>query len=138
MNLLEKLLENDKAILMLDTKQFEVKRLSKLLGEPFILKLQEIPAKRYMEIQNMCVSFDTDGTTQTDIPRMQLLVVNEGIQNEEFRNREVLKKYHAGTPIDLLEKIFNAGELSKIFATVSELCGFDEKKQKKQIDIVKN
>lgn len=138
MNLLEKLLENDKAILMLDTKQFEVTRLSKLLGEPFILNLQEIPAKRYMEIQNMCVSFDADGATQTDIPQMQLLVVNEGIKNPEFHNREVLKKYNAGTPLDLLEKIFNAGELSELFATISELCGFDKKKQKKQVETVKN
>ena len=59
MNLAEVLMNADKKkITELQTKEYEVKRLSNLLGTPFILTLQEIPPKRVMEINQQAVKMN--------------------------------------------------------------------------------
>mgnify|MGYP007007081887 CR=1 FL=1 len=45
-------------MLLQETEKFEVERLSKLLGVPFVLTLQPVPAQRYTEIQAAAVKFD--------------------------------------------------------------------------------
>ena len=64
MNLAEALLAADAGkITKKDVKDFEVKRLTKIVGEPFILHLQQIPNHRVREIQDNATFISKGGKT---------------------------------------------------------------------------
>lgn len=140
MNLAEALLAVDAGkIKERATKEIEIPRLSKLMGEPFVIKLRQIPTKRMQEIQDMALSIDKNGKLEkVKTNEMQLMMICDGIANKEFDDREVLKRFGAATRKDLFQTLFNAGEISGIYKKVSDLCGYGDEAVKDKVDEVKN
>lgn len=138
MNLADALLAADAGkITKKEHKSYEVKRLSAILGEPFVLDLRQIPNKRVREIQDDSVKIE-GGKTSVDQYKLTMGLLCDGIANKDFDNRDVLKHYGAATRKDLFDTLFNAGEIQDIANIISELCGFDSKKTEEQVDAVKN
>lgn len=138
MNLADALLAADAGkITKKEHKSYEVKRLSAILGEPFVLDLRQIPNKRVREIQDDSMKIE-GGKTSVDQYKLTMGLLCDGIANKDFDNRAVLKHYGAATRKDLFDKFFNAGEIQDIANIISELCGFDSKKTEEQVDAVKN
>lgn len=126
MNLAEAMLTIDaEKITKEATKEFEVDRLSKLFGEPFIIHLKEIPFKRMRDLQNMSVEKGENGMPVVDSLKLQLGVLCAGVSDNAFKNMDVLKHYGVNTKKELFLKLFNAGEITKISAEISKLSGFD-------------
>ena len=140
MNLAEALLAADAGkITKKATKDMEIPRLSKLLGEPFILHLRQISARRVREIQDGAIRMDGKGRPESvDNYGLQIRLLCDGITNEDFDNRDVLKHYGAATRKDLFEILFDAGEVQDISNTISELCGFGDKAEDAKVEEVKN
>lgn len=140
MNLAEALLAADAGkVTGKATKDFEVKRLSDILGEKFLLHLCQIPSRRVREIQDGAVKFDDNNKPiGVDTYTLQIMLLVDGITNKDFDNVEVLKHYGAGTRKDLFEKLFNAGEIADISEQITELCGFGGNKQKAIVEEIKN
>lgn len=140
MNLAEVLLNADiKEVTKKNTVEFEVERLSKVFGTPFVLTLQEISPKRFSEIQNECIKMNNKGrVVGTDIYRTQCLLMADAIANQELREDALLKKFGCATPVDLYAKLFNAGEFAKITEAINKLCGMDNAEKEKQVEAVKN
>lgn len=138
MNLADALLAADTGkITKKEHKSYEVKRLSAILGEPFVLDLRQIPNKRVREIQDDSMKIE-GGKTSVDQYKLTMGLLCDGIANKDFDNRDVLKHYGAATRKDLFDTLFNAGEIQDIANIISELCGFDSKKTEEQVDAVKN
>lgn len=138
MNLADALLAADAGkITKKEHKSYEVKRLSAILGDPFILDLRQIPNKRIREIQDDSMKIE-GGKTSVDQYTLTMGLLCDGIANKDFDNRDVLKHYGAATRKDLFDTLFNAGEIQDIANIISELCGFDSKKTEEQVDAVKN
>lgn len=138
MNLADALLAADAGkITKKEHKSYEVKRLSAILGEPFVLDLRQIPNKRVREIQDDSMKIE-GGKTSVDQYTLTMGLLCDGIANKDFDNRDVLKHYGAATREDLFNTLFNAGEIQDIANIISELCGFDSKKKEEQVDAVKN
>lgn len=138
MNLADALLAADAGkITKKEHKSYEVKRLSAILGDPFILDLRQIPNKRVREIQDDSMKIE-GGKTSVDQYTLTMGLLCDGIANKDFDNRDVLKHYGAATRKDLFDTLFNAGEIQDIANIISELCGFDSKKTEEQVDAVKN
>lgn len=138
MNLADALLAADAGkITKKEHKSYEVKRLSAILGEPFVLDLRQIPNKRVREIQDDSMKIE-GGKTSVDQYKLTMGLLCDGIANKDFDNRDVLKHYGAATRKDLFDTLFNAGEIQEIANIISELCGFDSKKTEEQVDAVKN
>ena len=138
MNLADVLLAADAGkITKKEHKSYEVKRLSAILGEPFVLDLRQIPNKRVREIQDDSMKIE-GGKTSVDQYKLTMGLLCDGIANKDFDNRDVLKHYGAATRKDLFDTLFNAGEIQDIANIISELCGFDSKKTEEQVDAVKN
>nr|DAP67731.1 MAG TPA: tail assembly chaperone protein [Caudoviricetes sp.] len=138
MNLADALLAADAGkITKKEHKSYEVKRLSAILGEPFVLDLRQIPNKRVREIQDDSMKIE-GGKTSVDQYKLTMGLLCDGIANKDFDNRDVLKHYGAATREDLFNTLFNAGEIQDIANIISELCGFDSKKKEEQVDAVKN
>jgi len=138
MNLADALLAADAGkITKKEHKSYEVKRLSAILGEPFVLDLRQIPNKRVREIQDDSMKIE-GGKTLVDQYKLTMGLLCDGIANKDFDNRDVLKHYGAATRKDLFDTLLNAGEIQDIANIISELCGFDSKKTEEQVDAVKN
>lgn len=138
MNLADALLAADAGkITKKEHKSYEVKRLSAIMGEPFVLDLRQIPNKRVREIQDDSMKIE-GGKTSVDQYKLTMDLLCDGIANKDFDNRDVLKHYGAATRKDLFDTLFNAGEIQDIANIISELCGFDSKKTEEQVDAVKN
>lgn len=138
MNLADALLAADAGkITKKEHKSYEVKRLSAILGEPFVLDLRQIPNKRVREIQDDSMKIE-GGKTSVDQYELTMGLLCDGIANKDFDNRDVLKHYGAATRKDLFDTLLNAGEIQDIANIISKLCGFDSKKTEEQVDAVKN
>lgn len=138
MNLAEALLAADAGkITKKATKEMEIKRLSAITGEPFMLQLRQIPNRRVREIQDRSSTID-NGSATVDQYALTMGLLCDGIANKDFDNREVLKRFGAGTRKELFDVLFNAGEIQDIADEISKLCGFGKKGTQKQAEEIKN
>lgn len=137
MNLVDALLAADAdKITAKQTEDYEVKRLSKLLGVPFILHLQEIKFRRIKELQDMATKRKKGRAPEVDYMEFAASCLAEGITNEEFNDPRVLKRFKATTKEDLFTKILTSGEVTKISEKIGDLSGMD--KSEEEFEEVKN
>lgn len=65
-----------------------------------------------------------------EITLLQLLVVMEGVVDPSgkpmFKNKELMQKFKASTPKELIRKILLSGEIANIYAEISSLSGFGD------------
>ncbi|BAL85204.1 phage related protein (plasmid) [Selenomonas ruminantium subsp. lactilytica TAM6421] len=135
--MIDKLLAADaKKITELQTRKYEVKRLTEALGEKFELTLRAIPAQRYAEIQSDAVDMKGGKIGNVDLYKMQIETLAAGIIDPDIKNKELLKHFGAVTPHDLIATLLNPAEITEAAGVVSELCGF--KAQKDVDEEVKN
>ena len=128
-NVLDLLLGADVGNIKLPTKDFEVTRLSKAFGKPFILTCQALTPEKYEEVQDMAVAVkgkDVDIETS----KLQIITVLEGVIGADgkplFKNTDLRNTYKAATPLDLIRKILLSGEIVSIYTEIAKLSGFGE------------
>lgn len=128
-NVLDMLLGSDVGEIKLPTKKIEITRLSEAYGVPFILTCRALTPSKFEEVQDMAVSIkgkDAD----IEVALLQVLVVMEGVMDPNgkpmFKNKELMLKFKAPSPKDLVKTILLSGEIAKVYETVSSLSGFGE------------
>ena len=130
-NVLDILLGGDMGSVKLPTKQYELTRLSRAYGSPFIVTLKALSADKWEEVQDMALSIkgkDVD----VDNSLLQLYIVMESTYSDPeaknllFKNKELMSKFKAVTPKDLVRKILISGEILNVYNMVSELSGFGD------------
>lgn len=130
-NIVNTLMELDPEKLVRKTrKEIEIKRLSNIMGKPFMVSVAAIPGERYMELAGNMV--DEEGAV--DFAQLHSVNVNlslAGMVSPDMKDRELQKHFGCATPKDLLDKFFNGGEISKIADAVTELSGYGKDKKKK-------
>ena len=112
MNMVDKLLKADLANKLANkpTKKVKMERLSKLLGFEFIVTLQAIDPERYAE--------------NIDLYKMQTQTLLAGIADPDLKNKDLLVKFGAAIPADIIRKLFLAGEIADLTAQITELNGY--------------
>lgn len=135
-NLVDKLLKMDAAkITELPTKEIEIKRLSKILGEPFLIKCRAISGEKYTEIQKMGVSYNKKGALKDlDIAKTKVLTLIDGIVEPNLKRKDLSEKFGAVTPKELIYKLFLAGEIDEIYGTITDLCGYEDRDDEEETD----
>ena len=128
-NVLDLLLGSDIGEIKLPTKQMEITRLSGVFGAPFIITVSALSPDRYEEVQDMAISVkgkDAD----IEISLLQVLVVMEGVVDPNgkpmFKNKDIMAKFKASTPKELVRKLFLSGEIANIYGEIASLSGFGE------------
>lgn len=128
-NVLDLLLGSDIGEIKLPTKEMEITRLSGVFGSPFVVTLSALSPDRYEEVQDMAVSVkgkDAD----IEISLLQILVVMEGVMDPNgkpmFKNKDLMTKFKASTPKELVRKILLSGEIANIYGEIASLSGFGE------------
>lgn len=98
------------------TKRFEVKRLSKAFGTRFEVTLKGLGFNMVAELRERNAGAGKDDSD------CHLLL--EGMVEPSMKNRELLDKLHAATPIDGIKAIFLPGEIEGLAFQVAELSGY--------------
>lgn len=126
MNMVDKLLKADIANKLANkpTKKVKIERLSKLLGFDFIVTLQAIDPERYADIQKMAVDFTNGSAENIDLYKMQTQTLLAGIADPDLKNKDLLEKFGAAIPADIIRKLFLAGEIADLTAQITELNGY--------------
>lgn len=100
----------------LPEKQYEVKRLSEIFGEPAVLKLRGLPYNMVQRIQSMPAE------------ERNLQIILAGCVEPDFKASALSGEgTEAPTPLDAIKRAFTAGEIDEIAAAVERLCGYRTK-----------
>jgi len=130
-NILDMLLGADVEKVKLPVKQFEIKRLSEAFGAPFVVTLKACSADKWEELQDMALSI-SGKDVELDTNLMQTFIVMESVYEDEaatkllFKNKELMAKYKATTPKDLVKSILLSGEIIAVYSAVADLSGFGD------------
>lgn len=126
MNLVDKLLMIDaKEISEKETSKIEIKRLSKLAGEPFFVTVQAIDGARYQELQARLL----DKKGRVDYSKAyatNAILAVEGVIEPDLADEKLQKHFGASTPKELAEKLFRGGDLIKVTDEIARISGFSE------------
>ncbi|MEG0783992.1 MAG: hypothetical protein RR389_01065 [Christensenella sp.] len=116
MDLLEKLLSAGDKVLERPAKTVEILRLSKILGEPFVIKIQALTAPEIDEVNH---GGDMDaGLVFTS-------TISPNFKSEDFRRKMTpASRKTPLTPIEAISHLFIAGELKQLASIILELSGF--------------
>ena len=119
---------------------FHSKRLAKLFGEdkPVEIKIRALDYNRLNELLGK--QFDRKGRVDmSKSGRVKAVLVSEGIISPDLKDERLLKKFHADTPADLAEKLFQM-EIHEISDAICNLSGVftDEDELEKEDDEIKN
>lgn len=119
MSVLNLLLETDMQKLELKfSKEFEVKRLSKIIGSPFIVKCSPLTNEQLAHISEI-------SKTNTDLKVNTVLECCK-IDGKKIASKELMEKFKAPTPKDLVEKLFLPGEIYSLYSTIDSMSGYGE------------
>lgn len=128
-NVLDLLLGSDIGEIKLPTKDIEITRLTELFKAPFIITCRALTPEKYEEVQDMAVNVQGKDV-DLDVNLLQLFTVIEGVVDPTgkpmMKNKDLLAKFKAQTPKELVRKIFLSGEIANIYGTISELSGFGD------------
>lgn len=100
------------------TKQVKLLNLSKRARKDMIFKVRELS---YNEIKNILDM--AENSPKTDI---KMHVVIQGVVEPSLADNQLLEHYHAPTPIELLPKILNAGEIDDLYNIIQQLSGYKQ------------
>ena len=121
-NAMDLLLKLDKKKLVRPTQEVEIKRLTELAGEPFVIICQALTTEEFEEVQNS-MSVDTDGKIDAG-KNVQAKYVVTGVQNPDFSNLQVIKYYGVTSAAEAVNKVFLPGEVTGLFNVINKLSGF--------------
>ena len=128
-NIVDLLLGSDVGEIKLPTKQVEITRLSEIYGKPFVITCRALSPEKYEEVQDMAVNVQGKDV-DLDVSLLQLFVVIEGVVDDAgkplMKNKDLMAKFKAHTPKELVRKIFLSGEIATIYGEISTLSGFGD------------
>ena len=120
MGVFDRLLQTDaEKIGKRESKKMEIKRLSKLIGEPFIVTLTPLTSEQFSYIGEM-------SKNDTDI-RCNAVLEACKIEKKKISCQELLDKFGVVTGREVLEKLFLVGEIGEIYNKISDMSGYGRK-----------
>lgn len=121
-NAMDLLLKLDKTKLVRPTQEVEIKRLSDISGEPFVVNCQALAPDKFEELQNS-TSISTDGEIKAE-KNVQAKYIIAGLQNPDFGNLQVIEYYGVTSAVEAVNKVFLPGEATGLFNIINKLSGF--------------
>ncbi len=92
-------------------KKYEVKRLSRELGEPAVFVLQGLPYGRVHELQRLTEDLECH-------------ILLEGCVDPSFKDPGLMAKFKAATPLDVIQAMLLPGEIEDLSRAVERLTGY--------------
>lgn len=112
--------------------EYEVKRLTEMVGEPFIVRYRAVPGRKQAEIIDQYSAGDGEATAVQNFDS-SLMLLATAVFDPDLNDEGLKKKFGAATPKDLAEKLFLTGEVNDIVKAVTGLSKAVEADQDKAI-----
>ncbi len=127
MSLVDKLLQLDAdRVTEKPTAEFEIERLSKLLGEKVVFKCQALDGETYADIQRKAIDISKKGNIRDlKLFEMQIMTCVEGVVEPNLKDKRLLDHYGASTPKELIKKMLLPGEIADLHNIINELSGYE-------------
>jgi hypothetical protein len=105
------------------TSELEIKRLSDLTGEPFLVKVQEVDADKLQEYQAML--FDKKGRYDLSQARkVNALICCAGVVEPSLSDKDLQAHFKASSPKELAEILFKGIELPAVADEIARISNF--------------
>lgn len=146
MGLIEKLLKQDKAALTnRPTAEVEIERLSKLIGEPCIIKVQALSMKQMRELRDFYTKTEwrevqkngqkvKEKIEVVDEYKLGLEAIVEATIEPDLKDGRLREKFKTEVPSDIVEEMFLPGEIKKLGDKIGELAGEGKEETQAEID----
>ena len=95
-------------------QQVELKRLSHQAGEPVVFTLQSLGFNRVAEIK------EQNGTEM----EVNLQIVLAGVKDPDLRSPQLMERYAAPTPAEMLKAFLLPGEIELLARNIQKLSGY--------------
>jgi len=96
----------------LPEKEYKIKRLSQLCGGPVVFKLRALPYSKAHELSS---------SNRDDIDAH---IVLAGVVDPDLKSKELMEKYGAPTPVEMIKKLLLPGEIIDISREIEKLSGY--------------
>lgn len=96
----------------LPEKEYKIKRLSNLCGAPVVFKLRALPFSRAAEL------------TKSLKDDLEVHIILAGVVEPNLKSKELLEKYNAVTPAEMVKKMLLPGEIIDISRAIEKLSGY--------------
>ena len=117
MSIIDKLLATDpKKLETKYKKEYEIKRLSELMGEPFILTCSPLTHRQIEHV------FDISKGNET--VRQNTVLEGCRLEGKKFTDEVLRKKFGVVSGIEVVEKIFLPGETFELYRIVNAISGY--------------
>lgn len=124
MNTIDLLMKMDAGtITKVPTGEMEIKRLTELTGEKFVVKYKALNGRRITELSQST----TDGNGNIVGGKAydgNLILIGEAMISPDLKDKDLQKHFGAASPKDLADKLFNGGEVRKIASEIMQLSGY--------------
>lgn len=116
MSIIDLLLETDIEKLKVDNKEYEIKRLSKALGQKFVITCKPLNNEQINHIVE---------TSKSDVDAKLIAIVEAcRLEGKRFSDKQLMDKFNVMTPKDLINKLLLPGEVSELHSVISKLSGY--------------
>lgn len=96
----------------LPEKEYKLKRLSGICGAPVVFKLRALPYNRAAEL------------TKAEKEDIEVHILLAGVVEPNLKSPELMSKYNAPTPAEMVKKMLLPGEIIDISRAVERLSGY--------------
>ncbi len=93
------------------TAEYKIKRLSRLCGRDVVFTLKQLSYSAVDRLRQM--------ERESDIH-----IVLAGVAQPDLRSPELMQKYLAATPAELVKKLLLPGEIEDLQRAIERLCGY--------------
>ena len=137
MNAIDKLLKADiDKLTEKPTAKIEIKRLSKVCGEPFIMTVTALDGRLLAELAEDNTDIKGGKVKHADNYNMALDLIVNGTVDPDFKNADLMRKFGAHTPNDVVAKLLLPAEMGMVAEKITDLCGVEN--QSDVDELVKN
>lgn len=135
-NLLTKLINSDKREFEKPSTEVELPRISKILGEKFVVTVKTLPTILAEDIEEQCNKVTPDGGIDINVNKMMNKILMESVYFEDehlFRNKGLMDAFNAKTPVDLINTLLLGKEKEELFKVYKSVITLDGKELVKKI-----
>lgn len=117
MSILDKLLETDlKKLQNKEKKTYEVKRLSEIMGEPFLVTCKPLGHEQVMHLNEISKD-DMD-------MRLNSILESCEVEGKSFGNDIFTSKFGTASGKEVVGKLFQPGEVSELYRIINKMSGY--------------
>lgn len=99
-----------------NTKDFEITRLSEKIGEKFIVQCSTLTSEKIRHVAEISKN-NIDTKTYSILESCR-------IEGKKINSKELMEKFGAITPPELIEKLLLPGEIQSLYDEISTLSGY--------------